>query len=62
MPISALQVTGISPSESRSCDYISSPCVEQRCTFFYFYMASSIHDDDDGILYDQIEMKYIELN
>ena len=51
-PISALQVAGISPSESRSCDYISPPCIYASRTtlYFYFYMASSIHisyDDDD---------------
>ena len=43
VPISALQVTGISPSGSRSCDYISSPCIDAFRTtlYFYFYMASS---------------------
>ena len=45
MPISALQVAGVSPSESRSCDYISPPCIYvfRTTLYFYFYMASSIH-------------------
>ena len=45
MPISALQVAGINPSESRSCDYISPPCIYAFRTtlYLYSYMASSIH-------------------
>ena len=38
MSISALQVTGISPSGSRSCDYISSPCIYAFRTTLYFFL------------------------
>ena len=53
MPRSALQVAGISPSESRSCDYISPPCINAFRTTLYFYVLYgkfSTYDDDD-ILY-----------
>ena len=43
--MSALQVAGINPSESRSCDYTAPPCIYAFRTtlYFYSYITSSIH-------------------
>ena len=59
MPISALQVAGISSSESRSCDYISPPCIYAFRTLYFYFLHGKLNRYDDDDVNDLAIMNYL---